>query len=102
MDDLFHPRQTQKNTPFEYSDKNKSYSLEVDVPGFSKKDLNISVSNNYLKISGKDPSQKRADISFSAETPSDINLDSISCSLNNGVLLIKADSKLEAKTIKIS
>mgnify|MGYP001200037412 FL=1 len=101
LNDLFQAGYSSACKKFKYCKKEQSYLLEIDVPGFLKKDIKVSIEDSRFIISGKDSKKKRLDVSYSATVPNDLNIDSIKCNLANGVLQIKGDSKKESKTIKI-
>lgn len=88
--------------------------VRADVPGISKDDLNITVENGVLTISGerkREPKKKEnsyylcerfhGSYSRSFQVPPDIDDKSINATLSNGVLQLVLRRSPEAKTRKI-
>ena len=99
---------------FEILDTEKSYRLRGELPGLSKKDVNINVSENIITISGErknsmiSKDEKYSDIyhgNFSSKfnLPEDTNEDTIKASMKNGVLAIEIprNEKVLPKSKKI-
>ena len=97
----------------------KQYILNIDYPGFDKKELAVEVRGDYLIINGKKPSKNQSDKekSFSDQEyrnsfqhqlliPKDVEINSVTSSLKNGVLTVvlprSADKKIEPKQIPIN
>ena len=97
----------------------KQYILNIDYPGFDKKELAVEVRGDYLIINGKKPSKNQSDKekSFSDQEyrnsfqhqlliPKDVDINSVTSSLKNGVLTVvlprSADKKIEPKQIPIN
>ena len=85
---------------FEVIDTDVAYCLRADLPGMSKKDINIEVSENVLTISGERKSDKSTknnehyselrygQFSRSFNLPEDIKTESIKASMKDGVLAL--------------
>lgn len=116
LEDFFDDFVTQKDNSIMKCDiyeKDGNYEIEVDVPGFDKKDIKIECKKGYLTITAKrtiteDNSDKnyiRKERSYGEYTRSfylgDIDADSIRAKFNNGTLLITVPTveKQESKTI---
>ncbi len=101
------------------STEEKQYILNIDYPGFDKKELAVEVRGDYLIINGKKPSKNQDDKekSFSDQgyrnsfqhqllIPKDVDINSITSSLRNGVLTVvlprSTDKKIEPKQIPIN
>lgn len=97
----------------------KEYTINLEIPGFDKEQITIEMQGDYLVVKGeksKDNTDKNANPSSNQQSrnsfyqklslPKDINKDSISANLKNGVLTItlpKAPIKAEEmKTITIN
>jgi HSP20 family protein len=74
-----------------------NYKFSIELPGFNKKEINISVKNGSLGVTAERGEKKR---SRTVTLPSDANEDKISASLKNGVLSITIP-KIEEKNTKI-
>jgi len=95
----------------------KAYYIELDLPGIEKDDINITVDNNILTISGerkvknemKSEDYYKIESSYgkfsrSFEFPDNIDLENIKAEAENGVLEIvipKMDKQNKAKKIEI-
>ena len=76
--------------------------LDVSLPGFSKKDINIEIDGQILTISSEKKDEAFAQ-SFTKKfrLPNTIDMDSISAAMTNGVLTLKFESTDNKKTISI-
>ena len=87
----------------------KSYCLEIDMPGVKKEDLEIGIKENILSISAKRKKMMKSDNgetkeevissyeqSFNISTKG-IDVENIEANLNNGVLVINLPKKEEFK-----
>lgn len=98
------------------SETNSHYTVELDIPGVKKEDININVDNNILTIRGKKEMDKDhkdsnyysrerfyGDFTRSMALPSGVNTDKIDADFNNGVLTIKMpkNKATSTKTIEI-
>lgn len=98
------------------SETNSHYTVELDIPGVKKEDININVDNNILTIRGKKEMDKDhkdsnyysrerfyGDFTRSMTLPSGVDTDKIDADFNNGVLIIKMpkDKATSTKTIEI-
>ena len=93
-------------------EKDKEYSVDVSLPGFDKKDINIEIDKNELKVSAKienkieekDDKDRIVRREFSASSferrfilPENIDTDAIVAKQENGVLAITLPKKQDAK-----
>ena len=116
LEDFFDDFVTSKESSIMKCDiyeKDGNYKIELDVPGFDKKDIKIECKKGYLTITAKrtieeDSSEKnyiRKERSYGEYTRSfylgDIDADSIEAKFNNGTLLISVPTieKQDNKTI---
>jgi len=94
----------------------KGYTLEIDLPGVEKENIDIAINDNILTISGERKVQKNEESenytkieSFfgrferSFKLPADADTDNIEAKYENGVLkiFIPRKAKLEGKKIEI-
>lgn len=79
----------------EYDDK---YAFELDIPGFSKEEVELKCRGNYILINGKpNENNKRFKFEVTYKMPSTANTLKTSASLENGVLNVnvpKRDSEI--------
>ena len=84
---------------FDITEDNKNYYLSLDLPGVNKKDINVSISNDVLTISGFRDSSEAEDSDYarlnqvnygdfekSFQLPENINQDKVGAKMENGVL----------------
>jgi HSP20 family protein len=98
------------SVPVNVKETETGYELELVVPGFAKEDISISLENNLLTVSGEKKSESDAKLvrseyqfrsfkrSFSLDKH--LDLEAITASHNNGVLLLNLPKKPEVKTTK--
>ena len=103
LDDFFDDFELSKNGSVMKCDiyeKEGNYNIEVDVPGFDKKDISIECKDGYLTVTAKresndensDKNYIRKERSYGEYSRSfylgDINTDLINAKFNNGTLCI--------------
>ena len=88
-----------------------AYCMDVEIPGFEKKDINLSLENGYLTISAKKEDKEedkkgnyiRRERSYSATRSyyvGDVDKDKVKASYENGILKVeipKEQPELPAK-----
>ena len=87
----------------------KSYCIEMDMPGVKKEDLDIGIKENILSISAKRKKVKKSENGESKEevvssyeqsfniSTKGIDVENIQANLNNGVLIVILPKKEELK-----
>ena len=65
----------------------KSWTLSLDVPGFSREDLAISIEGAVLRIDSKAEAKRQFKAAY--ELPQDIDVATSEAKLENGVLTLK-------------
>lgn len=103
LDDFFDDFELSKNGTVMKCDiyeKEENYNIEVDVPGFDKKDISIECKDGYLTVTAKrevneennDKNYIRKERSYGEYSRSfylgDVNTDLINAKFNNGTLCI--------------
>ena len=123
LNNLFDEKQVlnSKSPAVDISENKKAYILELDLPGFSEKDVEVNIEDNKLKISSVNTEAEDKDIEKNDEIqylvkernhsvfsrnfilPKDADRETISGSFKNGVLKVTiAKSPAEqARSIKI-
>ena len=117
VDDMFDEfMETNNSMKCDIYEKDGKYHIEMDVPGFDKKDINIESDKGYLtikaehKMDNEDKSKKyiRRERSYGKFTREfylgDIDSENIHAEFNNGVLKLEVPTlnKIETKkTIEI-
>jgi len=82
-----------------------AYELRIEVPGFSKKQIQIEIDQTLLKVlaDGNGVSQKSVEIKkkHNIRLPEGVDSGKASASLENGVLSIRLPKKTARKPLKI-
>lgn len=99
----------------EIRDEEKNYLISVDVPGLSKKELEIEVKDNQLHVSGERKQKERTEnepvlrserrygkFSRTFALPQNVNTDAIQARFENGVLEIAVPKEEKARPKKIT
>ena len=110
LDDIFDDFMPSKenNMKCDIYEKDNTYHIEVDVPGFDKEDIKVSVDNGYINISAKKESKEedhkdkkylRRERSYHKVSRSfylgDIDESKIDAKFNNGTLKLSIPKKQE-------
>ena len=122
LDDLFsgflantHAGSTAKAWPaVDVTNKESEIQVRVEIPGCSPDDLNITVEDNVLTVTGekKQSQETKEDTLYHRESvygsfrrdirlPSDVDADNINASYEQGVLSFVCPKSDKAKTVKI-
>ena len=93
---------------FDITEDNKNYYISLDLPGINKKDINLSISNDLLVISGfresgaehNDDYSKFNQVSYgkfekSFYLPDNTNQNKVNAKMNNGVLTLTLGKRKE-------
>jgi len=99
---------------FEVKETNEAFVLRADLPGVKDEDLNISIHNGVLSVSGARHAEERKEqdsffiyerqygsFSRSFALPDTADAEKISANLDKGVLTLAIGKKVEAKPRKI-
>lgn len=100
--DLFDTLSSSYRTQFKLREEEGCYYLDLDLPGFTKKDIKISVAHDKLRL--LTTSATRPNIEKEIALPLDIDSSAVKASLRNGVLVIELSKSQEklAREIKIT
>ena len=115
-DPFFTDRRVSAFSPaFEVKETTDSFVLKADLPGVAEADLDISVHNNVLTVSGTRQAEERKEgegyalyerqfgsFSRSFSLPDTADGERIEAKLENGVLALSIAKKVEAKPRKIA
>jgi len=113
-DDDFFTRREHNLMKTDIREKKDKYVLEVDLPGFEKENINLSLNNGYLEISAKVSKEENNDkeekyvhkerffgkCSRSFYIGDDVTEEDICAEFKNGILKIDIPKKEEQKQIK--
>lgn len=116
LDNFFLTTPKRNDMKCDIYEENNEYHIDIDVPGFDKKDINIEVKDGYLTVSAKkeheDKEKKknyiRRERSYGVYQRSfalgDVDVDKIDAKFNHGTLSIvvpKQEAVGHKKTIEI-
>jgi HSP20 family protein len=86
-------------------EEDKSYLIEIPVPGYKNDDIDVELDGSTLVIEGKgNDSHWTGDFTKRFRIPNEVNSDKIKAVITEGVLTISLDKKKESlpRRIKIS
>ena len=115
FEDDFFPKKEKNLMKTDIREKKGKYIIDMDLPGFEKENIKISLENGYLNISAKvNKNEKDSDEKFvrreryfgecsrSFYVGEDVKEDEINASFKNGTLMIEIPKKeLEDQTKKV-
>ena len=85
-----------------YKEKDNQFQIEIDAPGFSKKDLGVTIEEDFLNVKGKvDVGGRKRDINKKYKLPENIDKMKMSACLKNGILSITIPKKEKRKKLSI-
>ena len=85
-----------------YKEKDNQFQIEIDAPGFSKKDLGVTIEEDFLNIKGKvDVGGRKRDIDKKYKLPENVDKTKMSACLKNGILSITIPKKEKRKKLSI-
>lgn len=112
FDSFFLPAQKRNEMKCDIYEENNEYHIDIDIPGFDKKDISIEVKDGYLNVkASKEKDEKeegknyiRRERSYGVYQRSfalgDLDVDNIDAKFNNGILSIVIPKKEEVNTTK--
>ena len=86
-----------------FTDDGKSYSLELEMAGYGKKDVELEISEGkYLVIKGSaKKAGKDREITERFQRPSGVDATKVEAELKDGLLSIKIDKADESKPVNV-
>lgn len=111
FDDGFFPKKQRNLMRTDIKEKKNEYVIDIDLPGFSKENINLSLKNGYLDVSAKveqnndDEEESKfvrrerfyGECSRSFYVGEDITEEDINAEFKNGILKIEIPKKEEVK-----
>ena len=116
FDDFFKPVMRRNDVKCDIYEENDEYHIEMDIPGYDKKDINIEVKDGYLTIKASKETEDKEETknyirrervvgSFTKSFAlGDVDTDKIDAKFENGILNItipKQEVVDNTKTIEI-
>lgn len=113
FEDSFFPRKEKNLMRTDIREKQDKYIIDIDLPGFNKENIDLSLNNGYLEISAKVEESNNSDeeerfvrkerfygeCSRSFYVGDDIQEEDIHAEFKNGILMIEIPKKEEVKKI---
>ena len=78
-----------------YEDREKDIVFTIDMPGVSKKDINIEVEDHFIKVSATNGNGR--DYNYTRRFKPQVDVDSAKATFTNGVLDITVNKVAEKK-----
>lgn len=115
FDDGFITKREKTLMKTDIKEKKDSYVIDIDLPGFEKENISLSLDNGYLKISAKTVEEENkedeeekyvhkerfyGECSRSFYVGDNIEEEDISAEFKNGILKIEIPKKDETKNLK--
>ena len=116
FDDFFKPVMRRNDVKCDIYEENDEYHIEMDIPGYDKKDINIEVKDGYLTVKASKETEDKEETknyirrervvgSFTKSFAlGDVDTDKIDAKFENGILNItipKQEVADNTKTIEI-
>jgi len=79
-------------------DSGDSYTITVELPGFEREEINLSVVGDYLHVDAKSTDRVANKVYL---LPSNINKEAIDAALKNGILTITIKKKESSNKVRI-
>ena len=87
-------KKTKQNT-MSYEDRDKDIVFTIDMPGVSKKDIDIEVEDHFIKVSATNGNGR--DYNYTRRFKPQVDVDSAKATFTNGVLDITVNKVAEKK-----
>ena len=84
-----------KSNPMSYEDRDTDIVFTIDMPGVSKKDINIEVEEHFIKVSATNGNGR--DYNYTRRFKPQVDVDSAKATFTNGVLDITVSKLAEKK-----
>ncbi len=78
-------------------DQEKTYSLQLDVPGLSKEQLDIGIEGDVVRVTSKDDAARKVKAAW--RFPLEIDVSASSAKLENGVLTLTLGKKFPVSNV---
>ena len=85
-------------TGFKVQQDEKSWTVNLDMPGVSREDLNISVEGTIVRIETRAEARRQYKAAY--ELPQEIDVDATQATLENGVLTLVLAKKAPVSTAR--
>ena len=95
LEQAYQPVTSKKKNPMSYEDRDKDIVFTIDMPGVSKKDINIEVEDHFIKVSATNGNGR--DYNYTRRFKPMVDVDSAKATFTNGVLDITVNKVAEKK-----
>lgn len=110
-DDTFFPKPGVATPTVDFSEDDKSYRIEAELPGVDESDVEVTVRDNRLFLRGEKKSEKEKEdenvhmserrygsFERTFQLPDDVNADKIKAKFSNGILKLKLPKSPKGKS----
>lgn len=97
--DPFQSLRAQYGFEYDVTRTDRGYEMEIPVPGYTSENIDVSVQDDVLTISGK---SERHSFTRTMVIPDDVDSQAISASVKNGMLYVELQRRPEAQPRKIA
>ena len=88
-----------------FNETDDSYQLKIELPGFSKKDVEVEIDQSLLHLSlvlrGSEKEDDEVETKRSIQLPEGIDASKSSASLENGILTVSVPKKVARKPLQL-
>jgi len=95
IEQAYQPVTSKRKNPMSYEDRDKDIVFTIDMPGVSKKDINIEVEEHFIKVSATNGNGR--DYNYTRRFKPQVDVDSAKATFTNGVLDITVNKVAEKK-----
>ena len=95
LEEAYKPITKKTKNPMSYEDRDKDIVFTIDMPGVSKKDINIEVEDHFIKVSATNGNGR--DYNYTRRFKPQVDVDSAKATFTNGVLDITVSKLAEKK-----
>lgn len=104
FDRLMEKPQTKSTSPYSFEENEHAYQLEVDVPGYSKKNVVVDIDQSHLTIQLTSPESVGDEAEIETRRfrlPIDVEIKKTSAKVEHGILTIKLQKQITNKPLRI-
>jgi len=95
LEQAYQPITKKTKNPMSYEDRDTDIVFTIDMPGVSKKDIDIEVEDHFIKVSATNGNGR--DYNYTRRFKPQVDVDSAQATFTNGVLDITVNKVAEKK-----
>ena len=103
FDRLLRNDNTVSERTFEFDEREDTYALKIEFPGFAKKEVSVEIEQDILTVAASRKCGKKEvpETTRSVRLPKDVEIGKAKAKLENGVLSIHLPKKVAPKPMKL-